>query len=71
MISFDNNYNNQWAIIVVTLDGISYEYGPRPYYNCNISDVNGKITVTFDEYFTGQEIARQRIVSLYLIVCFS
>ncbi|MFU8793563.1 MAG: hypothetical protein ACNA7K_06000, partial [Acholeplasmataceae bacterium] len=70
MISFDRRFIDLWAVIGVHIDNeFSCYYGSgNPYYECEISDVNGIITVTFDEYFAGQPIAIERITALYLII---
>lgn len=69
MISFDRRFSNLWATIGVHPDNrFSCYYGTAPYYECDINDVNGIITVTFDEYFSGQAIAIERITALYLII---
>jgi len=68
IISVDRKFGDTWVTVHVNPDGIrSGAYGTYPYYNCEIRDVGGVVTVTFDEAFSGMGLAIERITALYLI----
>lgn len=69
IINFQRKYGENWAMVhVIPNNEFACYYGTgTPYYECAISDIDGVVTVTFSENFSGRALAIDRIQDLYLI----